>query len=61
MDEGVYYLGDMRTGRPHGVGTMLSFNEYSELITAFKGNFLNGLAEGQGTLIFDGGFGRYEG
>ena len=27
----------------------------------YKGRFENGIAEGQGTLIFDGGLGRYEG
>ena len=40
---------------------MLNFNEYNELQTVYKGNFLGGLAEGQGILIFDGGLGRYEG
>lgn len=43
------------------MGQMLNFNEYNELQTVYKGNFLGGLAEGQGILIFDGGLGRYEG
>lgn len=61
LEEGVYYLGDMKSGKPHGSGNMLNFNENNELQTTYKGNFVNGLAEGQGTLIFDGGLGRYEG
>lgn len=31
LEEGVYYLGDMRSGKPHGSGNMLNFNEHNEL------------------------------